>query len=302
MSTKAALALLGVGLIWGTSFLFIRIAVEDVTPMQLVFLRSVPGALTLLAITRLQRRSLDLDAGRLRIGLLLAVAGTLVPFFLIAWAEQEIESGAASVLNATLPLFVIVIATAFLPDERLTTRRAIGIAMGLLGVLILVGSDLRDLASSSLLAQAAMLASSALYAVSAVVTRVALRGWHATSLSTVQISIVAVLTTPLVLATGTPSFDFAWDVWLAIACLGVLGTGVAYIAYYWLIENVGTVRASLVAYIIPVVGVTAGAIVLDEHIGWNTLAGGGVILLGVAIVNRAEDFNRWRRRTAAAKV
>jgi drug/metabolite transporter (DMT)-like permease len=142
-----------------------------------------------------------------------------------------------------------------------------------------------------------MLASSAFYGLSAMISRAALRGWEPAAMSTVQVTLVALIVTPLSLALDPPSLDLEWDTWLAVAFTGALGTGVAYLAYYWLIENVGAVRASVVAYLLPVVGVTAGAIVLDERLTWNMLAGGIVILLGVAIVNGVVKLPR--RRQAA---
>jgi drug/metabolite transporter (DMT)-like permease len=166
----------------------------------------------------------------------------------------------------------------------------------MVGVVILVGRDALDIASSNLPSQLAMLASSAFYGLAAIISRAALRGWQPAALSTLQVSLVAVIATPLAFALDPPRFDLEWDTWLAIVCTGVLGTGVAYLAYYWLIENVGTVRASVVAYLLPVVGVTAGALVLDETVTWNMLAGGVVILLGVAIVN---GVVRLPRREAA---
>jgi drug/metabolite transporter (DMT)-like permease len=281
MTPRALLVLALVGVIWGTSYLFIRIAIEEVSPLQYVFFRSIGGAAALLLIALLQRRAMRINRRQLGFALVLAVVGSLIPFLLIGLAEQDLESGPAAVLNATMPLFVVVFATALVPEERLSPVRALGIAVGLAGVVILVGRDALDVADSKLLAQAAMLASSAFYAGAALISRVALKGWNPAAMSTWQITLLALMATPLTLALEPPSFDLAWDTWLALLSLGVLSTGVAYIAYYWLIENVGSVRASLVAYILPVVGVVAGAIVLDEVITWNTLAGGGVILAGL---------------------
>lgn len=302
MTVKATAMLFVVGVIWGSSYLLIRVAVEEVSPLQLVLFRSVGGAAALLLLAAVQRRNLRLNRRHLTVAMGLAVVGSLVPFILIAWAETHIESGPAAVLNATMPLFVIAFATALLPEERLTFERAAGVVVGLIGVVVLVGSDVRDIASSSTLAQLAVLAASAFYALSAIWSRLGLRDWDGVSMSTVQIPLVALLSAPLALATETPRFDLSAEAWLSLLALGVMSTGVAYICYYWLISNVGSVRASLVTYIIPAVGVMAGALVLGESVRWNTFVGGAIILVSVGIVNGGvRQVRSWRRPTVTSQ-
>ena len=127
-----------------------------------------------------------------------------------------------------------------------------------------------------------MLASAA-YGVGGVMVRSVLRRWDPVAMSAVQISFLALYSGVLLAATGPVELDLSADVWLSLAALGALGTGVAYVAYFTLIREAGAVRASLVAYVIPVVGVILGAAVLDEPVAWNTLAGGLVIIAGVGL-------------------
>jgi drug/metabolite transporter (DMT)-like permease len=298
MSSRALAVLVFVGCIWGTSFLFIRIAVDEVTPAQLVFFRGVGGAVALLAFAALQQRPMQLDRSSLGLGVFLAVVGAFLPFLLIAWAETRIESGPTAVLNGTLPLFTLIIAAAVLADEEMTAAKTVGVAIGFGGIVVLVGRDSLSVLEEDSLAQGAVLLATALYAVSAVVMRMSLRRWSALTLSTLQVSILAVIAGVFAFATSPPHFDLAADTWLSLLSLGFLGTGVAYIAYYWLIENVGSVRATFVAYIIPVVGVAAGVVVLGEAIRWNTFVGGAVILVGIGVGN---GLLRWPGRTAAAE-
>jgi drug/metabolite transporter (DMT)-like permease len=282
LSARSWAALLALGCIWGSSFLYIRVAVEEVNPLQVVLFRTAAGAAVLLCVIAVQRRRLDLSPAYLRGVLLLSLVGTVTPFLLISWAETEIDSGPASVLNATMPLFTAVFAAIFLADERLTLRGVAGIVLGLGGVLILVGEDVSAITDAGFLAALAIVGASAAYGASAVFVRTLVRTGDAVVLSASQIAVSAVVCGAIAAVASPPAFALSASVWASFAALGFLGTGVAYLIYYWLIEHEGSVRASLVTYIIPIVGVTLGAIVLAERVRWNTFAGGGVIALGVA--------------------
>ena len=297
MNLRATLLLLAVGSIWGSSYLFIRVAIDEVQPLQIVFVRTLAGALVMLAFMRIRRRPVDVTAHNLGFAAGLAVVGILMPFFLIAWAEREIDSGVAAVLSALMPLFTLLFAAVLLADEELTLSRIAGVVLGLAGVVVLVGGE--GGAAGNTLSLAAMVLASACYGLSAVGGRVLVRRWNPLSLSTAMVSFVALYAGVIFVSTGDPRFDISLDAWLAMLVLGVAGTGMAYVAYYTLIDLVSSVRASFVAYIIPVVGVILGAVVLGESVTWRTLAGGAVILAGVAIGTGALSRLPARRKASA---
>jgi drug/metabolite transporter (DMT)-like permease len=212
-----------------------------------------------------------------------------LPFVLIGWAEEHIESGTASVLNSSVPLFTGMFAAMFLIEEQFTAARAGGLALGFLGVAVLTGGDVSDLGDSSLLGSLAMIGASACYAASAVFARTLLRRDDPLGLSGAQLALGALLLMPVVFATrGVPDYTLSAEAWLSLLGLGIAGTGIGVAMYMWLIDNVGSVRSSMVTYIVPVIGLFLGWAVLDESIGVHTIVGFALIIAGVAAVMRGQ--------------
>jgi drug/metabolite transporter (DMT)-like permease len=199
-----------------------------------------------------------------------------------------VDSGLAAVLNATVPIFTAVFASAFLTDERFTTGRVAGLGLGFLGIIVLTGEDVLNITDSSVLGELAVVGAAACYGLSATYSRTLLRTYDPINLSALQLFMATALAVPLVfLFSGEPSYgSMSLEAWASLLTLGLAGTGIAYIVYLWLIEHTGSVRASLVTYIVPVVALILGWAVLDESIGWNTLAGAALIIVGVATVAR----------------
>ena len=286
-SAKALGVLLALGCIWGSSFLFIKVIVDETGPVEVATGRLAIGALAILSFIAFRRLAIRWTPGVLAKVGVLALLANIAPFALIAWGQEHIESGTASVLNSTMPIFTSVFAAAFLLEERFTPARLAGLLLGFLGVLVLTGKDVLDVTDSSVLGQFAVIAAAACYGVGSVVSRTLLRSTDPISLSALQVTAGAFLSLPLLFAvTGTPDYTLSAEAWLSLLALGAGGTGVAYVAYLWLIDVTGSVRASLVTYIIPIVGLFLGWAVLDEGIGLNTLGGSALIIGGVAIVMR----------------
>jgi drug/metabolite transporter (DMT)-like permease len=234
--------------------------------------------------------------------MMMAVFATALPFLMISWGEEHIDSGIAAVLNSTVPLWTAVIGAAFLPRERMGVGALAGIAIGFGGVLILAGSDITHLTDSSLLGQLAVVGAALSYGAALVFARAKLVGEDPVLVTTLQLWIGALVMWPIAFAAagGTPDIDVSAKAWLAWLTLGVLGTGLAYIAYYWLIVNVG-VLASAVTYIPPVIGLALGALVLDEIIGVNVIVGAAIIILGVlTLAGRLDFLSRMRMRPRQA--
>ncbi len=285
MSSRYLAALVALGSVWGASFLFIKVVVDETAPIELATGRALFGAVALAPIV--WRRGLRLS-GRpwvLRDLLVLAIFSTAIPFPLISWAELHIDTGIASVLNSTMPLWTAIFASIFLVDEHLTPLTVLGLLVGFGGVAVLSGGDLTSLRQAGLLGHLAVVGAAACYGIGAVFARARLQAEDRVTLAAMQLAMVALLLAPLSLAVeGGPTLHLSTKAWLAWLTLGVVNTGLANVMYYWLILHVGSVRSSLVTYIIPTVGLLLGATVLGEELGLNALLGAALIVVGVAIV------------------
>lgn len=290
MSARSLGVLLLLGSVWGASFLFIKVVVEETSPLALVQGRITFGALAVVAATAFARRPVGVSLGLWAKVAGLTVLAIIVPFLLISWGEIHIESGTASVLNSTMPLFTALFAGLILVDERLTWVRLSGLLLGFLGVVILAGGDITDVTDSSILGQMAVVGAAACYGAGAVYARILLRSEDPLNLCRLQLVLGALILAPALFAVdGVPNYNLSLEAWLSLITLGVLGTGLGYVAYLWLLGTVGAVRTSLVTYIVPVLGLILGWAVLDESFGINTIAGCGLIILGVtAVMQRRE--------------
>jgi drug/metabolite transporter (DMT)-like permease len=286
VKTWGAFGLLG--LVWGSSFLWIKLALREVSPFTLVGYRLLFGLVGMALVIAVARPRFPKNK---RVWLILAVLGltnTAIPFVLISWGEQSIDSAMASILNSTVPLFTLVIAHFALADERITWKRSLGLLIGLGGVRILVGGDL-DLGNMGgrVSGQVAVLAAAVFYAGSAVLARRELKDVDSIMQATVPLisgdvaiwAAAAALETPIVL----PQLPLTWA---ALIWLGLLGSCLAYLLYFYLLKTIGATRSTMVTYVFPVVGVVLGVMFLQEQLSWRLLAGGGLVLAGIVIVNR----------------
>ncbi|HSD85721.1 MAG TPA: DMT family transporter [Anaerolineae bacterium] len=288
MKLKEWAAFILVGLIWGSSFLWIKIGVENITPFVLVMLRVSFGLLGLLVVMYLQRQHFPRDRATILKFVFMGVFNTVVPFLLITWGETKINSGLASILNAATPLFVIVIAHFWLHDEKITTSRLVGLVTGFVGVVVLVLQNLKpESGQSDILGELAVLLATVSYAVALTFSRRYLRGAKPVVQSTMILVVATavmwivtpVVDRPLVL----PSTPLTW---IAVIWLGVLGLCAAYLLFFHLNNVVGPTRASLVTYVFPVVGMFLGLIFLQEPLTWNMIAGAVLVVGGIVVVNR----------------
>ncbi len=295
MRSRAWLAFGALSAIWGSSFLWIKIAVQEVGPFRLVAFRLLFGVIGLLIAGRLAGQPLRLSRKQLPAYLVLALVNTALPFTLISWGETRIDSGMASVLNGTVPLFTLVIAHFWLQDERITLPRTLGLLIGFGGVAILVGQnfDFSRILEGSALGQLAVLAASASYATGLTLTRKRFRGQPPVAQAT-----LVVLFSDLMLWVGAFGFESPVRLpslsltWIALLWLGFLGTGLAYLLYFYLINEWGSTRTSVVTYTMPVIGVILGVVFLEETLSVNLILGVGLVLTGIGFVN-------WKSRRKA---
>ncbi|MEJ2011820.1 MAG: EamA family transporter [Anaerolineales bacterium] len=297
MTVRNWSAFLLLGLIWGTSFLWIKIGVRELAPFTLVGFRLLFGLLTMSVVILLRRPPFPRDLRTWFFLCLMGLTNTALPFVLITWGEVSVDSAVASVLNSSMPLFTLVIAHFFLEDERMTAPRVFGLALGFVGILLLFSRDLgRHGFSEGILGQLAILAAALSYAISSVYARRTLKG-----VATMVQAFVPMLVADSMMWIGAFTLESplhlpqATLTWVAVAWLGILGSALAYLLYYGLLHRVGSTRTSLVTYVFPVVGVTAGVLFLGEQLDWHLAAGALLVVLGIVIVNRRHGAERLGR-------
>jgi drug/metabolite transporter (DMT)-like permease len=219
-----------------------------------------------------------------------------VPFTLITWGEREIDSGLATVLNATTPLFTLLLAHLALADERITLPKAIGLAIGFIGVAVLASRDTASSSPNSLSGQMAVLVASACYATSSITIRRYLRKVDRFTIAGGSLIIGGITMVLITLLAVHPLPDvrhLSPDTVLAVVTLALLNTVVAYFLFYSLITSWGATRTTLVTYAMPPIGLTLGAVFLDETLDWKIIVGAALILGGIVAAN-------WRLRPARA--
>jgi drug/metabolite transporter (DMT)-like permease len=292
------------GFFWGSSYLFIKIGVDaGLPPFMLITLRLGIGFALLATVVTLARESLPRNPRIYGHLIVMGAVNIAIPFSLITWAEQSVSSALASILNAAVPLFVIVIAAIFLRDERITLNRLAGLAVGFIGVAILVGFNPADVANADLAGEIALIGSTISYAIGAVYARRNIRGLRPMIPALFQVGFALVMVSILTLVFEHP-FDVAIkpEALLAVVWLGLLGSGLAYLVFFRILGRWGATRTSMVAYLLPVFGIALGALVLSEPIDARLLIGTALVIGGVALVNSKYGAKPlFERRSAGAK-
>lgn len=273
--------LLALAAIWGASFMFIKVAVEEVTPGEVVFWRVLVGALALLPVFPFVlgwRRLLTELRRHARPLIVLALFNASVPFWLLAWSEQRLDSGLAGVLQASTPLFTALLAWGFSRSDRVAGARLAGVVIGFAGVLLLVGAQPRGDVVSAL----AVLLTALCYSASALYAGVRLADAPPLVTSFGTLAIATLTTLPLGVA-QLPDEVPSWQAIGSVVALGALGLSVAYLLYFGLIAGAGASYAVLVTYLVPALALGYGALFLDEAVTASAIGGLTLILAGVAL-------------------
>lgn len=273
--------------LWGPSFLLIKVALRELEPVMVVALRISLGAVGCWALLLWQRIPLPRQPRLLVALVLFGLVNTAAPFLLITWAEQFIDSGVAGILNGTMPFFTTLIAHFFLADDRITPLKLLGLALGFAGMVFLVGGNLQNSNwLGSLRGQLAVIVACICYASGAVYNSRALRGNRPEVTAAYSLTGAAVWLWLSAFASGTAlRLPASSAVWLAVLWLGLMGTALAYTAAFYLMRSWGPTRVSLLTYVLPVVAVTLGVVFLGETLHWQLVAGGLLVLAGIAVVN-----------------
>lgn len=273
------------GTIWSSSFLWIKIAVQEVGPITLVAFRVLFGLLFGLTVILIQRPKLPGTPREWAPVLLLGISNVAIPFFLISWGEQTIDSAVAAILDATVPLFTIVVAHLALHDDRITFHKTLGLLVGFAGVIVLVSKDFTG-AAGSIFGQAAVVVASMFYAGSSVFARKTTE-----NVPSIMRSVGPLISSTAVMWLATLTVERPIRLphlpltWVALVWLGVLGSGFAFILNYYLIHEIGPTRTTMVTYLFPLGGVVLGVGFLHEQLSWQLLAGAALIVASLAVAN-----------------
>jgi drug/metabolite transporter (DMT)-like permease len=285
---------------WGSSYLFIKIGIETLSPLTLIAGRLFFGSLVLGLALRLARVSLPRDRATYGKLAVMAVFNIVLPFSLITWGERYIDSSLAAILQATTPLFTIVIGSLALAEEAITLNRLVGLIVGFGGVVVLFSHGLSGGSTSSLPGEIALILSSISYAAGNVFVRVRMRGFHPTVPAFFQVTFALLITTVLALVLESPiHLPDTPRALFAIVWLGVFGSSLAYLIYFRLVHVLGATRMSLITYVMPVVGIVMGVLVLSESIDLRTVLGTAIILAGVGLVSSRRGARRLFGRAVA---
>jgi drug/metabolite transporter (DMT)-like permease len=280
------LALLGVlALLWGSSYLLIKVAVADIPPLSLVAFRvSLAGAL-LLAVMHMQGERFPKDAHAWRLLLLQSFLNSLGPWILLAWGQQFVASGLAGVLNSTSPIFVFLITLTITRHESVGPAKLGGALLGMLGVVLIIGTDALQGLGEQLFGQLAVLASAILYAVAAI------NGKRLGHLAPTVSAAATMLIAALILAPLSLVFDRPWtlrpstEAIMAATALAVFSTGLALLIYFRLVRTLGSMGVTSQSYLRAGISVLLGILILDEHLTASVAVGLVAAILGVAAIN-----------------
>lgn len=289
-ASRRGLALvLVLALVWGSNFLWIKVALDGLSPVQLTLARMAAGALVLALVVRLRSERPPTDRTFVAHITVAALVGNVLPYLLFAVGEQSVDSAMAGVLNATTPLWTVLVALAAGQERRPTPVRMLGLVIGFAGALLIAEPWSSD--DSGIGGELACLAAAASYGVSYVYMARYLtpRAVSPFVLAYGQMIASTALLIPGVLVAGRQPLDLTGDVVAAIVVLGFVGTGLAYVINYALIARDGATVASTVTYLLPAVAVVLGALVLDESVTATTVVGTGVVLLGVALARHLPE-------------
>jgi drug/metabolite transporter (DMT)-like permease len=269
--------------LWGSSFLFIEVALEEVEPTVVIALRLLTAALVLVPFLALRQGApafRQLRAGWQPV-LVLGAINAAIPFTLIAWGQKHIDSGIAAIANASVPIFVALLAIHFRPSEKVTGSRAVGIAAGIVGVAVLAGANPEG-GWWAVAGTLAVVAASFLYAAGALYAQTHVENLEPMLLVTGSTIVGTLMLAPLAIAQAPTSLP-GWKVWLAIAVLGVGGMAIGQYVYYVLLETHGSTKAALVTYLLPGMALVLGMVFLDEPLTVAAVLGLALVLLGVAL-------------------
>jgi drug/metabolite transporter (DMT)-like permease len=289
------------GLMWGTSYAFIKLGVATLPTFTLIATRLLIGLALLATVVIVAREPLP-RSPRVYVNLLImAVINIVIPFTLITTAEQSVDSAIAAIINGAVPLVVILLAALTFHDEPITLNRLAGLLVGYAGVIVIVYPGLAGSTGSQISGELALVGSTISYGIGAVFARATMRGLRPMIPAVFQVGFAFVIISVLAFLRERP-LEVAWnlDAVIAVVWLGIFGSGLAYLANFRLLSRIGATRTSILAYFLPIVGIVSGALMFGETIDQYVLIGTAMVIGGVALVNSRMGERRifGRRPTA----
>ncbi len=272
--------------IWGSTWLFIKVGLRDLPPISFAAIRFLIAVLILAAIIIVRRLKLPRSA---KDWWMLAGTGLLafaLNYGLIFWGEQYISSGLAALLQATIPAFGLVIAHFHLPAERMTPLKSVGVILGIAGVSVIFSNQLTLAGSKALAGSVALVVSSICVAYSNVLVKAYAKNIEPTVIAGGQMFFGLIPLAVIGFATEGNPGNFRWTgmALLSLFYLAIVGSVIAFILYYWLVRRIDVTKSMLIALVTPVTAVILGMLVLHEEMNWRTVAGGALIMSGIALL------------------
>ena len=293
------LALVLLSVLWGGSFFFAGVQVKALPPFTIVFLRVFLAAIILNAVVKALGKKLPYDLSAWRAFFGMGLLNNALPFCLVVWGQSHIASGLAAILNATTPISTVIVAHFLTSDEKMTGNRLLGVAIGFLGVVVLIGPDLLKGLGGNVLAQLAVLLATVSYAFAGVYGRRFSRmGFEPIVTATGQVTAAAILLFPLAMFVDAPwTLTMPrWPVWAAAFGSAVFSTAIGYVLYFRILATAGATNLLLVTFLIPVSAIIMGSFGLGEHLEVRQFAGLACIGAGLCAI----DGRIFARRVAKA--
>ena len=272
--------------IWGSTWLFIKIGLEDLPPISFAGIRFVISCAILFVLIRARNISLPSQS---RDWLLLLITGVMsfsLNYGLVFWGEQYISSGLAAVLQATLPAFGLVIAHLHLPGERMTWVKSAGVVLGIVGVAVVFSNQLAIAGQKALAGCIALVLSAFFAAYSNVLVKAYGKNLEPAILAAGQMffGLIPLMLVGFLLEGNPLAFRWTSKALVSMFYLAVVGSVIAFLLYYWLVHNMDVTKSMLIALVTPVVAVVLGMVVLGEELSWRTIVGGLMIMAGIGLI------------------
>ncbi|EGU29741.1 DMT family transporter [Vibrio scophthalmi] len=287
MNARVWAMLLGLSLLWGGSFFFVGVAVRELPPLTIVTLRVGLAAITLWLVVLVSGIRLPSDPKVWRSFLGMGLLNNVIPFALIVWGQTQIASGLASILNAATPIFAVVVAGILLQDERITPLKCLGVALGFIGVVVMIGVP-ASTDVSNVLPQLAIIGAALSYSFAGVYGR-RFKGFGINPILTAagQVTASTLVLLPITFVVeGVPNIaNVSCNIWGAIVGLAIISTAVAYILYFKILERSGATNVLLVTLLVPVSAILLGSLFLNETLQTIHFVGMALIALGLSAID-----------------
>ncbi|HET6893724.1 MAG TPA: EamA family transporter [Pyrinomonadaceae bacterium] len=272
--------------IWGSTWMFIKIGLNDLPPLSFAAIRFVIAAAILWVIVLFRRLKVPRSRKKLLLLASTGVLGFTVNYGLIFWGEQYISSGLAALLQSTIPAFGLLLAHLHLPAERMTPAKVVGVVLGVLGVAVIFSNQLSLAGPRAFAGSVAIVISAAGAAYSNVLIKAYGEKIEPTIIAATQMSfgLIPILLVGLIWEGNPLNFRWTGRALVSLLYLAIVGSVIAFILYYWLVQHMDVTKSMLIALVTPVTAVVLGMIVLGEQLDWRTLAGGVLVLSGIALV------------------